>query len=184
MKDKKLLAVFMTLWPVIFSAISALFISLELDGALFISLIIFVLFGLVFSIAFTIRTQGAKPQFLAKSNILMLGANAAVFIAEMIWLAVSYYNVYTEESNGAMGGGLLLFLILLICAPHWLTYLFTRICAAINCYRATKDLKAEPFRTLHTLAHMIPIVDLFSAITVFLKVKAYQLCQQPTIDVE
>ena len=182
MKLEKTLAVFMALWPVIFLAISGLFILLELDGALFISLIIFVLFGLVFSIAFTIRTQGAKPQFLAKSNILMLGANAAVFLAEMIWLTVSYCDVYTEESNGAMGGGLLLFLILLICAPHWLTYLFTRICAAINCYRVTKDVNADRSTILHIFAHLIPIVDLFSAILVLRKVKPCQVCQQPTID--
>ena len=182
MKVEKTLAVLMAILPLVYLAVIALFLLTELDNALYTALSFLVLLGLILAICFATLTKGTNRKFLATANVWMLSTNAAVFLAEIIWYAVSYRDVYIEERNGAMGGGLLLFLILLICTPHWLTYLFTRVCAAINCYRVTKEVNADRSTILHIFAHLIPIVDLFSAIFVLRKVKPCQVCQQPTID--
>ena len=182
MKQNKALTVLMVLHPIIFLAITGLFIWTESDHVLFTAQSVFVLSGLICCIVFSIRTKDTPAKFLSASNVWILSVNLAVFLAEMVWYTVSYMDVIAEESKGAQEGGLLLFLILVVCLPHWLVYFFTRICAAINCNRATKDLNANMTKTLHILLHLIPLVDLFSAIFVLRKVKACQSCQQPTIE--
>lgn len=182
---KKLFTVLTVLLPLayVLGMIVFLYISPE-DEVLFAVLGGITLLGLVICTVFSVITSKADRKFLAVTDIWILAVNLVLYVAEAVWWLVAYVQVRIGEQNGAMEGGLALVLLIFFYTPHWITYLFSRICASINCERVLKDVCGNGVKTFHIILHFFPFTDLISAIWVLRRVNQFQHCQQPPIEME
>jgi hypothetical protein len=152
------------------------------DEVLFLVLGGTVLLSLAFCIGYGTSTQKADSLYLVKMNLLIISGNLILFTAEIIWLIVSSIQVHIATQQGAMEGGLGIFLQIILYLPSWISYLICRFTAASCCFDALKGTVESGTRTLHTIAHLFPVLDMVSAIWVYSKVKHFQTIQQPTIE--
>ena len=141
------------------------------DETLFLILGSYMLIGLLLPCLLFLFTAQAERKFLSIGNIWIIVGNLVLFIAEIVYWLIALKETQIAEANGAMGGGLGLVLLIILYLPHWITYLCSRIVVSINSHRALKDICAQGIRALHAFLHMIPVLDLVSAIWVHWKVK-------------
>ncbi len=71
-----------------------------------------------------------------------------------------YYCIETAKASaeGAMGGGLGVFLLILLLLPYLSLRFFQAVSSTVICYRTAKNS-----RGLHCLLHLLPIADIVSA---------------------
>ena len=182
---KKLFAVLTALLPAIYAAsveISA-FLRVE-DEALFTIFGILLLIGFLIPVWFAVLTAKADKKFLAVCNLWFYGGNLLLLACEIALWIIRFHENKIAEMNGGMEGGLGLALLILLYLPHWSNYLVVRIVGAISTARTLKGISGENTRMAHTFLQLIPAADLLSAIWVLRKVKAFQACQQPPIEMK
>lgn len=182
---KKLFGILTALIPAIYAGGMALFLLLmPEDEVLFAVLGGTVLLSLVFCVGYGITSSKAQPQFLARMNLWIISGNLALYIAEITWLIVSAIQVHIATQQGGMEGGLGTFLLIIFYIPSWISYLVCRCTAAMCCNEALKGATGNASRTIHTILHLFPVLDLCSAIWVYRKVKHCHTFQQPTIETQ
>ena len=139
----------------------------------------YLLLGLIATVLYSVLTRLDSPASAVKANIWILASNLLVFACCLILLTVRFIENRIAEENGAMEGGLLIFLLIVVFLPHWLTYLMARIAGAVCCS------KKWPGRKVHGellgVLSLIPVADLIIAIILLRKVNPSQRCQQPPI---
>ena len=169
---RKVTTIFNALLPVLYIAAIglALLINSE-DETLFVILGIYLLIGVLFPCLLFIGSTDTSRKFLASSNIWILAGNLLLLCVEIIYWFIVWNETRIAEANGAMGGGLALFLLIVLYIPHWITYLFSRIAAAITCRRALQGISTGNIYALHMLLHLLPFTDLLSALWVYRTVK-------------
>lgn len=182
---KRLFAVLTALLPAVYAVslqISA--VSGAEDEALFALLGVLLITGFLFPVWFAALTAKADKKFLAVCNLWFYGGNLLLLACEIaLWIHRFIENRIAEQ-NGGMEGGLGLALLILLYLPHWSNYLVVRIVGAISTARTLKGVSGENTRMAHTFLQLFPVVDLVSAIWVLGKVKAFQACQQPPIEMK
>lgn len=182
---KKTLAILTALLPAVYAVSMQLSIFLiKGDEALFAMLGIFLLIGFLLPVLFSVATAAADKKFLAICNLWFYAGNLLLFAYEIVLWCIRYHEERIAAQNGAMEGGLGLALLILLYLPHWSNYLVVRIVGAISTARTLKGVSGENTRMAHTFLQLIPVVDLVSAIWVLRKVKAFQACQQPPIEMK
>lgn len=170
--------------PLVYAAaVLAMFVFRAGDDTLFSMLGGFLLLGAVANICYCVTASKADAHFIAVSNLRCLIDNLIIHIGQIIWLVIYTVNTMEAEKNGAMEGGLGVFLLMLLFIPHWLTYLMTRIACAVLCNRALKSVYCSSgVRTLHVILHLLPIADCISAGWVLRTVNGCHSFQQPPIE--
>ena len=163
---KKLFAVLVALIPVLYVTCMLLVLFYEED---YIPTLLggIIILGLLFNAAFCALSNKANKKFLATCNLWSLSTNLIVYAAEIIYFIVLVAMSSDIGPSPDMGVGLGIALYIIFCIPHWITYLFTRIFAAINCGIALRNVCSTAVKALHVILHLIPLADLLSAIWVF-----------------
>ena len=182
---KKLFAILFALIPAIYAAGTAVFLYLmPEDEVLFAVLGGVVLLSILFAVGHCVHGGKADRNFLAITNVWSIGGHFLLFAAELAWWFYSYVQVRIAEQNGGIEGGLGLLLLIVLYMPHWISYLISRITAAVNCRRILRGISSSTVQALHTFLHLLPITDLANTIWVLCKVKACQRFHQPPIEME
>ena len=182
---KKTFAILTALLPAIYAAsveMSA-FLRVE-DEALFTIFGILLLIGFLIPVWFAVLTAKADKKFLAVCNLWFYGGNLLLLAYEIALWIIRFHENKIAEMNGGMEGGLGIALLILLYLPHWSNYLVVRIVGAVSTARTLKGVSGENTRMAHTFLQLIPAADLLSAIWVLRKVKAFQACQQPPIEMK
>ena len=122
------------------------------------------------------------PTLVGLTNLWVIGGNLLLYTAEIIWLIVQAIDVLKQAQNGAMEGGLGIFLLIVLYLPHWINYLVCRIVAAVQCCRGLKGICSSGKAGIYAILHIFPVLDIISAILVLRKVKTFQRNQQPPIE--
>ena len=166
---KKAFLILLPLLPLIYVlSIAGLFFLDSNDEQLFAVLGCYIFLSLVLTICGCTRTKNTPFIMLARSNVWAAVSNLILFLAEGVYWIISLNQIKIAEANGAMEGGLMLLLLILLYLPHWISYLLTRIAGAVNCVRI---LRSDSNYMLHALMHLLPVTDLISAIIVLYQVK-------------
>ena len=182
---QKVFGILTALIPAFYAGGMVLFLYLmPEDEVLFAVLGGIILLSLIFCIGYGAASQKADSLYLARMNLWIIGGQMLLFTAEITWLIIAAIQVHIATQQGGMEGGLGIFLLIILYMPSWISYLICRFTAAVCCFDALKDKVISRSRTLHTLLHLFPVLDLISAILVYRTVKRFQFCQQPTIETE
>jgi hypothetical protein len=182
---KKVSGILTALLPVIYAVCIGCFILIDPDDEILLSFIgIFILFSIAVCIAYASLGRPADSHFLAKMNLWIIGTNLLLFIAEIVFLIVYTIQVQIAAQQGAMEGGLGIFALIIFFLPSWISYLICRFTAAVCCFDALKGTVKSGTRTMHTVAHLLPVLDMISAILVYIHVKHCQAIQKPTIETD
>ena len=161
---KKILSAIASFLPLIYIAsLLMLFLLDATDEPLLLFMVCYCIFSAIVVIMLCFITAGADRKFLANTNILLYVGNLGLFIFEIIFWLVQMEQVRIAEQNGAMGGGLALFLLILLYLPHWFSYLLTHVAGAINCLRILHGRRNGFACAIHTILHLLPMTDLISA---------------------
>lgn len=182
---KRFFGILTALLPALFAAgIGLLFLWSPDDSVVFAFLGGYLLWSLICSIAYATASHKTDSVYLAKLNLWIIGGQLFLFAAEIVWLIITAIDVHIATQQGAMEGGLAIFLLIVFYLPSWLSYLFCRFAAAIGVWDALKETCSASSRMTHTILHIFPVSDLISAIMVYRTVKHCQTFQQPTIETE
>lgn len=182
---KKLLAVLTALIPAVY--LIGLGISASVgaeDAALFALLGVMLILGFLLPVWYAVITANADKKFLAVCNLWFYGGNLLLFALEIALWIHSYIENRIAAQNGAMEGGLLLFLLILVYLPHWANYLVVRIVGSVSTGRILSGICEKRCRLIHMDLQLIPVADLISAILVLRKVNAFQASQQSPIEMQ
>ena len=182
---KKLLAVLTALLPAVYAVglqLSAVF-KAE-DEALFAFLGILFVIGFLFPVWFAVIAARADRKFLAVSNLWFYAGNLLLLASEIALWIIRFHENEIAEQNGGMEGGLGLALLILLYLPHWSNYLVVRIVGAISTARTLKGVCGEGARMAHTVLQLFPVADFVSAVWVLRRVRTFQACQQPPIEMK
>ena len=182
---KKVFAVLTALIPAVY--LIGLGISASVgaeDAALFALLGVKLILGFLLPVWYAVITANADKKFLAVCNLWFYGGNLFLFAIEIALWIHSYIENRIAAQNGAMEGGLLLFLLILVYLPHWANYLVVRIVGSVSTGRILSGICEKRCRLIHMDLQLLPVADLISAILVLRKVNAFQACQQPPIEMQ
>ena len=161
---KKILSAIAALLPVIYIvSLFVLFLMDATDKPLLLFLVCYCIFAAIVLIVFGFITAGADRKFLANTNILLYAGNLSLFVLEIIFWIIRLEENRIAAENGAMGGGLGLFLLVLLYLPHWFSYLLTHVAGAINCLRILHGRRRGIVCALHAILQLFPVTDLISA---------------------
>ena len=127
--------------------------------------------GFLFNVAFCVLCTKSDRKFLTKCNIWSFSTNLLLYAAEIIYFIVLMAMSSDVGPSPDMGVGLGIALYIFFCIPHWIIYCFTRIFAAINCAFALRDVCSTAVKVLHLILHLIPLLDLVSAVWVYCRVR-------------
>lgn len=167
---KKILSFFTAFLPLIYvAAVFLLFLVDSTDELLLAVMIIYIAVALLLHALFLYHAAKAPPRFLAISNLCLYSGNFLLLLVEIIYWLVYYHQTQIAAQNGAMGGGLGLFLLILLYLPHWATYLLTHIVGASCCRITLKGKYSQGTQICHIIMQLLPITDLTSAIWVLLQ---------------
>lgn len=152
------------------------------DELLFGFLGVYLLLGLFITVLHTVLFRQESPKTVATANLWITVSNLIVFLSCILLLIIRMEETRIAEENGAMEGGLGIFLLIVVYLPHWITYLLARISCAIGCARIWKGRKDGVLGDSLTVLCLIPVLDLISVIVVLRKVKHCQCFQEPPIE--
>lgn len=145
------------------------------DKVLFAFLGLYMLIGLaVCTMHFTVTLQ-CEPKEIVMWNTWFLTSNLLVYAVSVVILIVRIIENRIAEENGAWEGGLGIFLLILLCLPHWITYGLSRISAAVGCSRASKIGFNSAIQILLTILHLFPFTDLIAAVILCRKWKRAEM---------
>ena len=182
---KKVFAVLTTLLPAVY--LIGLGISASVgaeDAALFALLGVMLILGFLLPVWYAMITANADKKFLAVCNLWFYGGNLFLFATEIALWIHSYIENRIAAQNGAMEGGLVLFLLILLYLPHWSNYLVVRIVGVVSTGRILSGICEKRCRLIHMDLQLLPVADLISAILVLRKVNAFQASQQSPIEMQ
>lgn len=168
---KKLSATLVALLPLIYISAMACMHTIRISDEVFFGILgVYTLLGFLFPTLFSILNAKAERSFLTVCNVWFYAGNLALFVAQTVHWFIQLEEVRIAEQNGAMEGGLGLFLtVIFLYLPHWLSYLFTRIAGSVSCSRALKGICRQEVRIMHTVLQLFVLTDLLSAIWVYCK---------------
>lgn len=168
---KKIASILVALLPLIYvGTMVTISKNRVTDEQLFVILGVYTLMGFLFPIFFSTASKKAERRFLAVSNVWFYAGNLVLLVAQIIYWLIRFEENRIAEQNGAIEGGLGLFLLIVLFLPHWISYLFTRVAGAVSCSRALKGVCRQEVRILHTILQLFIVTDLLSAIWVCCKV--------------
>ena len=182
---KKVFAVLTALLPAVYLVsigLSAVY-GAE-DKALFTILGLLLVIGFLLPVWFAFLAANADKKFLAVCNLWFYGGNLFLFATEIALWIHSYIENRIAAQNGAMEGGLVLFLLILLYLPHWANYLVVRIVGSVSTGRILSGICEKRCRLIHMDLQLLPVADLISAILVLRKVNAFQTSQQSPIEMQ
>jgi hypothetical protein len=169
---KRVFLILSPLLPVIYIlSIAGLIIFDANDSQTFAVFGCYIILSLTLSVLGCIFTKDIPQLKVARSHLWSTISNLTLFICEAVYWIITLIQIRKEEEIGAMGGGLALLILILICLPHWISYLLTRITGAVNCTRILQGKSNRLDYFLHTIMHLFPVTDLISAILVLRQVK-------------
>jgi hypothetical protein len=164
------------------AAVIAMVYIMPENDALFLILGGVFLLSIVFCIGYSVNNKDSDPVTIATTNLWVIGGNLLLFAAEIIWLIMQAIDVQIQTQNGAMEGGLGIFLLIILYLPHWINYFICRLTAAVHCCRALHGICTSGQSGIYAVLHIFPVLDIISAIIVLRKVKDSHHCQQPPIE--
>lgn len=169
---KRIVLILLALLPIIHIFSIAALIFLDADD-----LQTFAVFGCYTILSVTLCvlsctiTKKTPPLLLARHHLWATITNLSLLVCEVIYWIITMIQIRIGESIGAMGGGLALLILIIICLPHWISYLLTRIADAVNCTRILRHNSTEADHFLHAIMRLFPVADLISAIIVLRQLK-------------
>lgn len=183
---KKLPHRLLILCPYLYTAVMALLFVLGLtykrmdsDDLIFLTIGIFMLLSLILCALhlLTVFTgEGHSPLALAKMNLQMKLFYLPAVVMAVIVLTASIISTNRSTADGAMGGGLAIFLWCLLLLPIFLHGFLQLIAGAIVCGKldemTRQNASPQGIGWYHVLLHLLPVGDLFSAWRVHRKLQA------------
>ncbi len=150
------LSILMLLLPAGFAASLAALFLLQVDSDALILGVPYLYGLLALVVCILYACAGKNKNLLIKLGSLPVDIGIAAYFIK--------YCMDTAQAadSGAMGGGLGIFLLVLLLLP----YVFFRIAMGISCARVCAKTVSE-HKTLHILLHLIPIADIVSAFLVY-----------------
>ena len=172
---KKAFAAVMGLLPVLYLLCLGLSFFLDAqDEPLLMMMLGYCAAALAVHIVYSVVTAQTPRRFQAVRNLWFYSVNFAFFLAEIILWLVMLRAVRIAEAEGAIEGGLILVVLILLYLPHWFSYLLTRIVGTISCYRAPQGIVSVNAQLAHCLLQLVPGGDVISALWVLRRVKNSQ----------
>lgn len=169
---KKAFSILLPFLPLIYVlSIAGLFFLDANDELLFAILGCFVLLSLALTVLSCSFAHNVPLLLLTRSNIWAAVSNLTLLICEIVYWVITLREIRVAEADGAMGGGLALVVLFLLYLPHWVSYLLTRICGAVNCMRILRHSPDSSNYMLHIPMQLFPITDMISAILLHIRVK-------------
>lgn len=182
---KKLFGILTALVPSFYILTIVLLMHIGTEDEVTIATIVgIVLLALIFCAMYGAFRHKADSLFLARMNLWIIGGNLLVFLGQVVIMIITIIDVRIAEQQGAMEGGLAIVALWILFLPIRINYFFCRVTAALCASRALDNTLYDRYKALHLILHLIPVLDMISAIWVYIKVKYCQNFQQPTIETE